>query len=215
MTLREYNAFLVNNRDRLVDLFRKIDESTIADIQETDIIEKKWTVPLYQYYKQHKKFTVTNILGTNVFEGYGNNILIAPNRTCSEIAFEQWCEDDKHPVKHVYKNGDKGEEYFGIVYKRGFRRNHFYPDYIIETESGDIWIIEAKGGITTDGSSNNIDGYAGKRFDALKKYSERYSEVKWGFVRAVGSQIYMSNTEWDENVMNSNVWKPIEEIIKE
>lgn len=58
MTLREYNAFLVNNRDRLVDLFRKIDESTIADIQETDIIEKKWTVPLYQYYKQHKKFTV-------------------------------------------------------------------------------------------------------------------------------------------------------------
>lgn len=65
MTLREYNAFLVNNRDRLVDLFRKIDESTIADIQETDIIEKKWTVPLYQYYKQHKKFTVTNILGTN------------------------------------------------------------------------------------------------------------------------------------------------------
>lgn len=53
MTLREYNAFLVNNRDRLVDLFRKIDESTIADIQETDIIEKKWTVPLYQYYKQH------------------------------------------------------------------------------------------------------------------------------------------------------------------
>lgn len=32
MTLREYNAFLVNNRDRLVDLFRKIDESTIADI---------------------------------------------------------------------------------------------------------------------------------------------------------------------------------------
>lgn len=215
MTLREYNAFLVNNRDRLVDLFRKIDESTIADIQETDIIEKKWTVPLYQYYKQHKKFTVTNILGTNVFEGYGNNILIAPNRTCSEIAFEQWCEDDKHPVKHVYKNGDKGEEYFGIVYKRGFRRNHFYPDYIIETESGDMWIIEAKGGITTDGSSNNIDGYAGKKFDALKKYSERYSEVKWGFVRAVGSQIYMSNTEWDENVMNSNVWKPIEEIIKE
>lgn len=42
-------------------------------------------------------------MNTNVFEGYGNNILIAPNRTCTEIAFEQWCEDDKHPVKHVYK----------------------------------------------------------------------------------------------------------------
>lgn len=88
-------------------------------------------------------------MNTNVFEGYGNNILIAPNRTCTEIAFEQWCEDDKHPVKHVYKNGDKGDEYFGIVYRKAFRRNHFYPDYIVQTENGDVWIIEAKGGITS------------------------------------------------------------------
>lgn len=215
MSLREYNAFLVNNRDRLVELFSKIDENKIADVKETDIVEKEWTIPQYQYYKHHKKFAVTNILRTNVFEGYGNNILIAPNRTCTEIAFEQWCEDDKHPVKHVYKNGDKGSEYFGIVYRKAFRRNHFYPDYIIQTENGDIWIIEAKGGITTDGSSNNVDGYAGKKFDALKEYAKRFTNIKWGFVRAVGSQIYMSNSEWDENVMNSEVWKPIEDIIKE
>lgn len=215
MTLREYNAFLVNNRDRLVELFSKIDESAIAEVKKTDILEKEWSVPQYQYYKQHKKFIATNILGTNIFEGYGNNILIAPNRTCSEIAFELWCEDNNHPVKHVYKNGDKGDEYFGIVYRRGFRRNHFYPDYIIQTENDDIWIIEAKGGISADGSSNNIDGYAGKKFEALKSYAEKHVDIKWGFVRAVGSQIYMSNTEWDENVMNSDVWKPIEEIIKE
>lgn len=49
----------------------------------------------------------------------------------------------------------------------------------------------------------------------LKHYAERFTNVKWGFVRAVGSQILMSNTIWDENVMNSNVWKPIEDIIKE
>ncbi len=74
MTLREYNAFLVNNRDKLVELFSKIDESAIADVKETDIVEKEWTIPQYQYYKHHKKIAVTNILGTNVFEGYGNNI---------------------------------------------------------------------------------------------------------------------------------------------
>lgn len=215
MSLREYNAFLVNNRDRLVDLFSRIDESTIADVKETKVLEKEWMIPLYQYYKQHKKLAATNILGTNVFEGYGSNILISPNRTCTEIAFEQWCEDGKHSVKHVYKNGDKGDEYFGIVYRKAFRRNHFYPDYIVQTENGDVWIIEAKGGITSDGSSNNIDGYAGKKFDALKSYAERFTNVKWGFVRAVGSQIYMSNTEWDENVMNSDVWKPIEDIMGE
>lgn len=214
MTLREYNAFLVNNRDKLVELFSKIDESAIADVKETEILEKEWSIPPYQYYKQHKKFTVTNILETNVFEGYGNNILIPPNRTCTEIAFEQWCEDDKNPVKNVYKNGDKGDEYFGIVYRKAFRRNHFYPDYIVQTENGDVWIIEAKGGLTSDGSSNNVDGYAGKKFEALKHYAEKFANVKWGFVRAVGSQIYMSNTEWDENVMNSDVWKPIEDIME-
>lgn len=214
MTLREYNAFLVNNRDKLVELFSKIDESAIADVKETEILEKEWSIPPYQYYKQHKKLTVTNILETNVFEGYGNNILIPPNRTCTEIAFEQWCEDDKNPVKNVYKNGDKGDEYFGIVYRKAFRRNHFYPDYIVQTENGDVWIIEAKGGLTSDGSSNNVDGYAGKKFEALKHYAEKFANVKWGFVRAVGSQIYMSNTEWDENVMNSDVWKPIEDIME-
>ena len=41
MTLREYNAFLVNNRDRLVELFSKIDENKIADVKETEVLEKE------------------------------------------------------------------------------------------------------------------------------------------------------------------------------
>lgn len=77
-------------------------------------------------------------------------------------------------------------------------------------KSGDIWIIEAKGGLSADGGSNNIDKYARHKFDALKEYASRYSNIKWGFVRAVGTQLYLSNTVWDENVTNRNVWKPIE-----
>ena len=34
MPLLECNAFLVNNRDRLAELFSKIDGSTIADVKE-------------------------------------------------------------------------------------------------------------------------------------------------------------------------------------
>ena len=54
-----------------------------------------------------------------------------------------------------------------------------------------------------------------KEYLYLKEYAKRFANIKCGFVRAVGSQIYMSNTEWDENDMNSEVWKPIEEIIEE
>ena len=56
--------------------------------------------------------------------------------------------------------------------------------------------------------------YTKNKFEALKHYSESRPNVNWGFVRAVGNQLYTSNTEWDEDVTNRNIWKPIEEIIK-
>lgn len=212
MTLREYNAFLVNNRDRLIDVFKEISESELGDIKETNIITSEWHIPAYQYYKQHKKIISQFLLTKNVFENYGSNILIAPNRTVTEVEFERWCEN-YDPVKTVYKNGDKGDDFFSIIYRKAFRRNNFYPDYIIQLQNGDIWVIEAKGGMTADGSSNNIDSYANNKFEALKEYAERVGGFKWGFVRAVGAQLYLSNTVWCEDVTNRNVWKPIEVFI--
>ena len=212
MSLREYNAFLVNNKERLIEVFSKVSQNEIGEIKETEVLSADWCIPSYQYYKQHKKMKANKFLQKNVYADYGDNILIAPNRTVTEIRFEEWCEQYEK-VKHVYKNGDKGDEYFSLVYRRAFRRNHFYPDYIIQTQDGQIWIIEAKGGMTPDGSSNNIDKYAGKKFEALKEYAQRHPELKWGFVRAVGTQLYISNTEWTEDVTNAEVWKPIEAVI--
>lgn len=212
LSVREYNAFLVNNRDRLVEVFSKIDQESIVDIEETDIVCSDWTILREQYYKQHKKIDATSFLEKNVFASYGNNILIQPNRTVSEIEFERWC-GNYDAVECYYKNGDKGDMYFSIVYRRGFRRNNFFPDYIMKAKNGDIWIIEAKGGLTTDGASNNVDKYARHKFEALKEYGEKHTDLKWGFVRAVGAQLYLSNTEWCEDVTNRNIWKPIEAFI--
>lgn len=212
MTLREYNAFLVNNRDKLLEVFSRVDESEIGTIEETETVTTDWTIPAYQYYKQHKRVSSTYILNKNTFEGYGNNILMRPNRSCTEIEFERWCENYDN-VKWIYKNGDKGDEYFSIIYRRSFRRNNFYPDYIIQLQNGDVWIIEAKGGVEADGTSNNIDGYAEKKFNALKEYAEKYPSIKWGFVRVIGTQLYLSNTIWTDNMSNRNIWKPIEVFI--
>lgn len=208
--LREYNAFLVNNRDRLIEVFSQISADRFAELQETDIITTDWHIPAYQYYKQHKKLASTAVMTRNVFEQYGNNILIQPNRTYTEIKFEEWCEAH---TQWCYKNGDKGDDFFSIIYQRAFRRNNFYPDYIVQLANGNIWIIEAKGGMTADGASNNIDRYAARKFAALKDYGKRHSEIQWGFVRAVGAQLYLSNTEWTEDVTNHHVWKPIEMLM--
>lgn len=213
MSLREYNAFLVNNRERLVELFSGVSADRIGELEETNIIVSDWEIPREQYYKQHKRMPSTKIMNKNLFVDYGNNILISPNRTFTERTFEVWCEH-YDSVEWCYKNGDKGDDYFSIVYRMAFRRSNFYPDYIIKLKNGDVWIIEAKGGLTDDGSSNNVDKYAHRKFDALKEYISRHPKVKWGFVRAVGTQIYLSNTEWSEDVTNSKIWRPIEEFIR-
>ena len=212
LSLREYNAFLVNNRDRLIEVFSRVSENEIGEIQETDTTIKDWGIPPYQYYKQHKKVESTFFLKKNVFESYGNNILLAPNRTYSEIEFERWCEQ-YDAVKWFYKNGDKGNEFFSLIYRKAFRRSNFYPDYIIGLNNGEIWIIEAKGGMLSDGTSNNIDAYAEKKFSALKEYGMQHPEIKWGFVRAMGTQLYISNSIWSEDMTNTDVWKPIETVI--
>ncbi|WP_288934378.1 DEAD/DEAH box helicase family protein [uncultured Acidaminococcus sp.] len=213
LSLREYNAFLVNNKELLMDAVREISSEQIAEIRETDILVSDWNVPNEQYYKHHKRIPSSGVLKKNMFMDYGNNILLWPNRSSTEIKLENWCENNSS-VKWCYKNGDQGDIYFSIVYRKAFRRNDFYPDYIIKLTNGDIWIIEAKGGINSDGSSNNIDEYAGKKFDSLKDYGLRHPEIKWGFVRATGETIFMSNTEWDENLLNQQVWKPIETFIR-
>jgi len=214
MTLREYNAFLVNNRDRLIEVFSTISETEIGDIKETEVISSDWYIPPYQYYKQHKKQAATAVLEKNVFDNYGNNILIAPNRTMTEVEFERWCESCD-AVAHVYKNGDKGDDFFSIIYRKAFRRNNFYPDYIIQLVNGDVWIIEAKGGADATGTSRNIDSYASKKFEALKEYGEEHPEIHWGFVRALGAQLYLSNTYWSEDIFDRKAWKPIECFISD
>lgn len=209
---KEYNAFLVNNRDRLIEVFSGIDLHQVARFKESDIRSSDWTIPRDQFYRRHKKIKSTRLMDKNVFANYGNNILIQPNRTVTEAALEKWCELTP-AVKWCYKNGDKGEIFFSIVFKRAFRRNNFYPDYILQLKNGDIWIIEAKGGMKADGTSNNVDKYAPNKFEALKEYASRHPEIKWGFVRAIGDQIYLSNTSWKEDV-KSKVWRPIENFIK-
>ncbi len=208
---REYCAFLVNNWEILADMLRDIDKTGI-ELIDTKVIEAPWSVPKMQDYKKHNGSRQCNILEKNVFIGYGDDILVQPNRSQPEIYFEQWCEMNDG-VEWVYKNGDKGQDFFSIVYRVAFRRYNFYPDYIIKMKNGDVWILETKGGAAPDGTSANIDNYAAQKFDALREYGEQNPKIKWGFVRNFGVQLYVSNTIWDEDLFNQDVWKPIKDVI--
>ena len=92
LSLREFNAFLVNNRDRLIDVFYKIDKEDIVELEEAPIKDTNWYIPEEQLYKFHRRVSKVEDMNKNVFDEYGDNILIKPNRSVSEIEFEKRCE---------------------------------------------------------------------------------------------------------------------------
>lgn len=208
---REYSAFLVNNWEILADMLSNIDRTGI-ELTDTKTEESQWCTPKMQDYKKHNGGSSGTLLEKNVYSGYSSDILVQPNRSQPEIFFEQWCEINDN-VEWVYKNGDKGQDFFTIIYRVSFRRYNFYPDYIIRLKNGETWIIETKGGAAADGTSANIDKYAAQKFDALREYGEKYPKIKWGFVRNLGAQLFISNTVWDEDLNNHSVWKPIKDVI--
>ena len=83
----------------------------------------------------------------------------------------------------------------------------FYPDYIIKTTGGNIWIIEAKGGMQA-GHTKNIDRQVENKFNAFKKYAKKYN-LHWGFVRDIDEELYINNTIYTEDMSGEN-WIPLD-----
>lgn len=90
-------------------------------------------------------------------------------------------------------------------------RSHFYPDFIVQMQNGDVYIIETKGGETFAGQDKNIDLYAPAKYEALKDYAERY-KIKWAFVRDLDEKLwYLNEGEWMDRMES---WKPIDELFE-
>lgn len=167
-------AFVINNRHLLKADFK---ESSFTEIQGAISTTQKNTASFsfpqentIQYssnsYKECKN---------NVYEGY---LLSRAGKSEVELEFEKWCAKR---ADWFYKNGDKGSEYFSIIYTNEYGKPKlFYPDYILSIK-GQVWIIETKGGVNRSGSNANIDDFSEKKFNALKDYVLKYG-IKGGFV---------------------------------
>ena len=104
-------------------------------------------------------------------------------------------------VEWVYRNGDKGDEYFSIVYEdNSGHQRLFYPDYILRM-NGEIWIVEVKGGWTASGSSENIDEFAAKKAAALAAYCKRHG-LHGGFVcyDESGDELLISENGYSDDI---------------
>ena len=88
----------------------------------------------------------------------------------------------------------------------------FYPDYIIKDIDDNIWIIETKGGEDSYGHSKNIDIKIENKYEALKTYAKKYN-LKWGFIRDIDDQIFISFADEYIDDMKDVNWLNVRAIL--
>lgn len=210
---KEYIAFIINNQEKLKNEVREIAQK-ISEQQNLygKFKELEFKIPLREDYRYDAADKERYTIESNSYKEYPSSVLVDGIRSKTERLLERFFEDHREKVQWVYKNGDNGLQYFGIVYRTGVGKiSEFYPDYIIKSANGGIWIIEAKGGKKADGESNNIDIHAANKFDALKRYANKYKDLHWGFVREANEELRFNNTEWQEDVMGGQ-WKLLKNV---
>lgn len=208
---REVYAFVINNADRLRHLVREAMAYELAQLS--------LEVPAKSYYDfripQSCMFTYNGeaktqlIMKKNVYQNYLSS---AAPRSMSEVKFEKFCERSDS-VEWWYKNGDKGNEYFSIVYvDNSNRQKLFYPDYIISV-GGQIWIVETKGGFDRSGNSQDIDLYTPKKFGVLKAYLDEHG-LKGGIVRndATTDELCICMEHYSDDI-GSDYWQVLESVL--
>lgn len=209
---REMYPFVLNNVDRLrYDILQ-----SMAEILEQQLLkfpedpnEVPFKIPSRCIFTYDSSDVTQEESLKNVYAGYLSS---AEPRSIPERKFEMYCESSEN-ITWFYKNGDKGREYFSILYLDSFgKEKAFYPDYIVGTTSGDIWIIETKGGVSTSGQSQDIDRFSARKFEYLKHYLAEHN-LKGGFVRAMKERLYICTEKYDEDVLTGEHWRPLSDYL--
>lgn len=206
----EFYAFIINNEQLLKEEFRKI---TSDMSQQIDLkLEPKtgaFHIPEQDFFRYDPNVKEEIEYLSNAYKEYTSGYATSLVRSTSEMMFEQYCEK-KNDIEWVYKNGDTGQQYFSIVYLDGVQHQWlFYADYIVKKKNGTVWIIETKGG-EFKGKSKNIDRQIENKFNAFKNYAQKH-KLHWGFVRDKDQRLYINNTEYKDDMADSQ-WKPLDEV---
>jgi type III restriction enzyme len=174
------------------------------------IKEESFVFPKEMLFTFDSNQKLQRVYKKSIYKGYLSSAEIRSN---SEKRFEKYCENSDN-VKWIFKNGDKGLDYFSIVYVDAFNKQKlFYPDYILMDNDNNIWIIETKGGFTKSGKSEDIDKFSPFKFVVLRNYlSEKV--LKGGFVRLDKSsdELCICTDEYSENIESAN-WKLLSEVL--
>lgn len=209
---RELYAFIINNKHLLVEDVRNAmaDESLQLSLAIPKTTEKPIGFPLEMIFTYDGSAKSQVEMTKNVYKGYLSS---AEKRSMPEKLLERYCENSPN-IQWFYKNGDKGIEYFSIVYTDNFgKQKSFYPDYIVGALDGSAWIIETKGGFTRSGDSEDIDKYTAKKFAVLKNYIDKY-HLHGGIVRQdkQSGELCICTNNYSDDI-KSDSWQLLSDVL--
>ncbi len=215
--IRSLYAFVINNIEKLREDFKLAMTEQICQeslgLNSGAVVKRTFKFPREYFFTYDSSEMSQRIYSKNV---YSNYLESAEYRSSGEKAFERFCEQSDF-VRWFYKNGDKGENYYSVIYEdNNGKQRAFYPDYVLGTEKG-IWVIETKGGEDKDGNSMDIDLFSAKKFEALKQYVKISQEdgrnLFGGFVRKDNAGILCICTdEYSDKIARPN-WQVLEEVL--
>jgi len=144
--------------------FRYLGKDTIFEDIKHHI---EWTPPRYFECRKNIKNGVylKNIFKSICVEDY--------NKT--EQVFSYILEKNVN-VKYWYKNGDKGEFYFSIPYKKDNIIKNFYPDFIVKYNDNSVGIYDTKSEMTAS------DGEAKEKAEYLYSYC-KMKKLRGGLIK--------------------------------
>lgn len=213
LPIRDLYAFVINNQD---DIRYAVREAMAADLSGEEpslgleqIVYHDFHFPQSEIMTYKGDVPIQVEFTKNVYGGYLSSAI----RSNPEKKFEKFL-DSFDKVNWWYKNGDKGEQYFSVVYlDNGAKQKLFYPDYVLDM-NGEIWICETKGGFTTTGHSEDIDIYSSKKFEVLKQYVKE-NKLHGGFVRydADSDELFIATEKYSEE-FDANCWKQLKDVWK-
>ena len=213
LNIRQLYAFILNNADKLrhdIQQAMAYHSQQLTIPVANQITPYTFRIPQETLFTYDAKAKSQSVMTKNVYKGYLSS---AEPRSDSERVFEKYCESSKS-VKWWYKNGDKGSEYFSIVYTdNSGKLKSFYPDYIIGLENGETWIIETKGGFDRTGKSEDIDIFSPKKFEVLKKYLQKH-KLHGGFVRKdkQSQELCICTDNYSDNIQSKD-WKLLKKVL--
>ena len=203
-------AFVINNEDMLKDAFSKaLSAELYAQNTKSPIVEKNFHFPKKWDCTYDAASKNTKVGGKNVYDGYP---MSAGPRSTGEREFEKWCEQNKE-VEWFYRNGDKGDEFFSIVYLgNAGQQKLFYPDYILSIDRK-VWIVEVKGSFNKSGNSENIDPSAPKKAQSLKTYCDKRG-VRGGIAcYDEGEGMFLFTEDGFSEDKNDACWKLLDDVV--